>query len=269
MNAAAIDLEPLLDLDRYPLDRPDSAALAALVVDCRAQLAGNGMFNLDGFLRPQGVRRAVAELQPLCASHSFTHQRRHNVYFRDEVEGLDAGHPALATVDTVNHTVCGDQLGGTVINAVYQWPPLIDFLAQVMGKAALHVMDDAIARLNVMEYRTGEALNWHFDRSHYTTTLLLQAAEAAGEFEYRSGLRTATDPNYDGVARVLQGADSGVRVNPLAAGTLNVFAGVNTLHRVTPVGGTCSRIVAVLSYYDRPGVRFSSAERLGFYGRDA
>jgi hypothetical protein len=191
------------------------------------------------------------------------------VYFRDEVEGLDAGHPALAMVDTVNHTVCGDQLDGTVINAVYEWPPLLDFLARVMGQKSLYLMDDRVARLNVIEYRPGEALNWHFDRSHYTTTLLLQAAEAAGEFEYRSALRSATDPNYDGVARVLQGADAGVRVNALAAGTLNVFAGVNTLHRVTPVGGTRSRLVAVLSYYDRPGVRFTAEERLGFYGRGA
>jgi hypothetical protein len=55
----------------------------------------------------------------------------------------------------------------------------------------------------------------------------------------------------------------------LAAGTLNVFAGKNTAHRVTPVRGARSRVVAVFSYYDNPGVTFSSAERIGFYGRAA
>ena len=65
-----------------------------------------------------------------------------------------------------------------MIVAIYEWPPLAAFLAAVMGKPALHVMADPLARLNVMAYRAGEALNWHFDRSEFTTTLLLQAPEA-------------------------------------------------------------------------------------------
>jgi len=36
---------------------------------------------------------------------------------------------------------------------------------------------------------------------------------------------------------------------------------------VTPVRGDKERIIAVFSYYERPGVNFSAEERLGFYGR--
>ena len=50
------------------------------------------------------------------------------------------------------------------------------------------------ARVNVMAYRAGDALNWHFDRSEFTTTCLLQAPAAGGEFQYRSALRSAADP---------------------------------------------------------------------------
>jgi hypothetical protein len=110
-------------------------------------------------------------------------------------------------------------------------------------------------------------LNWHFDRCGFTVTLLIQAAEQGGEFEYRNNLRTDADPNYEGVAQLLRGSDAEVRTNPLAAGTLNVFAGKNTLHRVSTVRGSRNRLVAVYSYYERPGVMFSGAERLGFYGR--
>jgi hypothetical protein len=53
------------------------------------------------------------------------------------------------------------------------------------------------------------------------------------------------------------------------AGTLNVFRGKNTAHRVTPVAGPVDRIIAVFSYYETPGVRFSDEERIGFYGRAA
>ena len=53
----------------------------------------------------------------------------------------------------------------------------------------------------------------------------------------------------------------------LTPGALNVFRGKNTPHRVTPVEGQRERIIAVFSFYDRPGVIFSESERIGFYGR--
>ncbi len=262
-------MRELLDLDRYPVDRPESPAYAALVARCRAELAARGMFNLDGFVRQGAIQRAAAELLPLAERDSYTHERRHNVYFVDQVAGLPADHPALRQFDTVHHTLCDDQLAGTIVHRIYEWEPLAGFIAQVMEKPALYVMSDPLARLNVMDYRSGEALNWHFDRSQFTTTLLIQAPEQGGEFEYRSNLRSDTDPNYDGVGRMLRGEDSDIHVNPLAAGTLNVFKGKNTLHRVSPVHGPRKRLIAVFSYYDRPGVMFSREERIGFFGRDA
>jgi hypothetical protein len=54
---------------------------------------------------------------------------------------------------------------------------------------------------------------------------------------------------------------------PQDAGTLNVFRGVNTAHRVTPVERKIPRINAVLTYFDVPGRKFSAEEHLGFYGR--
>jgi len=260
-------MRDVLDLDRYPLEAPDSAAYAALVTTCRRDLAANGMYNLDGFVRPNAIEQAAAELRPRSASASYTHQRSHNVYFLDRVDGLAADHPALRRFDTINHTLCDDQIADTLIHRIYEWQPLVAFLARTMGQPQLYLMADPLARVNVMEYRDGEALNWHFDRSCYTTTLLIQAPLAGGEFEYCSDLRTETDPNYDGVAAALGGTGRPVQVNPLAPGTLNVFAGKNTLHRVSPVRGARSRLVAVYSYYDRPDVQFSDRERLGFYGR--
>jgi predicted 2-oxoglutarate/Fe(II)-dependent dioxygenase YbiX len=165
--------------------------------------------------------------------------------------------------------VCSDQIPDSVPLWIYEWPQFAVFLAATMRKETLFPMRDPLARVNVLAYREGEALNWHFDRSEYTTTLLLQAAEAGGEFQYRSDLRTDTDPNYDGVARLLIGQDHEVKTLRLAAGTLNVFKGKNTAHRVTPARGARERIVAVFSYYEKPGVMFSKEEQIGFYGRAA
>jgi hypothetical protein len=260
-------MHDILDLDRYPLDQADSAATRALVARCQADLAADGMFNLDRLLRPGAISRAVAEVKPVLERASFTHRRSHNIYFRNDLPGLAPDHPALRNCETVNHTICADQIAGTVLMRLYQWPPFAAFLAAVMDKPDLYTMADPLARVNVMAYRDGEALNWHFDRSEFTTTLLLQAPEGGGGFQYRTGLRSGDDPNYDGVARLLEGRDRQVETLHLAPGALNVFRGKNTAHRVTPVAGGRERIIAVFSFYERPGVQFSEEERIGFYGR--
>ena len=260
-------MRAILDLDRYPVDRLGTAEGDALVDSCRAELAAVGMFNLPGFVRTEAIERAAAQLRPLIETVAFTHRRSHNVYFRRDVPGLAPDHPALRTFDTISQTLCGDQIAATLIGQIYDWTPLADFLAAVMDKPQLHLMADPLARVNVMGYRAGEALNWHFDRSQFTTTLLIQEPEAGGEFQYRTDLRSDDDPNYDGVVRFIEGRDPLVKTLLQKAGTLNVFKGKNTVHRVTPVQGDRDRIVAVFSYYERPGVLFSAEERIGFYGR--
>ena len=260
-------MREILDLDRHPIDRMNSAEAKAMVARCQDELSAHGMFNLSGLVRQHAIDRAATELRPLIDTVAHTHRRSHNIYFKKEIAGLPTDHPALRQHHTISQTLCGDQIADTIIGRIYDWTPLADFLAIVMEKPRLYLMADPLARVNVMGYRAGEALNWHFDRSEFTTTLLIQAPSAGGEFQYRSNLRSDEDPNYDGVARFLNGEDHKVETLPLQPGTLNVFKGKNTAHRVTPVIGDMDRIVAVFSYYERPGVLFSAEERIGFYGR--
>ncbi|MGI3170660.1 HalD/BesD family halogenase [Pseudooceanicola sp. C21-150M6] len=261
-------MQDIIDLDRYPLDRPGSADWTALVQDCRAKLARDGLFNLPGFMRDAAREASVAELVPLLAEKAFVHQRRHNIYFRKTIEGLEPGHPALREFETSNRTICADQMGQDAVMTLYEWAPFAQFLAAVMDKPELHVMEDPLARVNVMSYGAGQALNWHFDRSEFTTTLLLQAPEGGGVFEYDQDLRSEDDPNYPGVADLLEGRRQPVQMS-VEPGTLNVFRGKNTAHRVTPAEGSRDRIIAVFSYYEKRGVLFTEEERLGFYGRAA
>jgi len=257
----------LLDLQRYPIDRLDTPEAKALVARCQADLAAEGMFDLEGLVHRDVIEACADELRPRLDRESFTHKRSHNVYFQKTVPGAPLGHPALREVDTTNHTLCADQIGNSALRRIYEWPPLARFLAAVMQLPVLYVMEDPLASINVIGYRAGETLNWHFDRSQFTTTLLIQAPESGGEFQYRSDLRSDSDPNFDGVARVLSGEDDGVRTRAVTPGTLNVFKGRNTLHRITPPVGKRDRMIAIFSYYERPGVSFSAEERRGFYGR--
>ncbi len=262
-------MEELLDLGRYPLHKPESEDYRNLVLRCREALRANGMYDLPGFFHDHVVKAAAEAVKPAMATEAYRHARTHNIYFEDSVPGLPDDHPALKKVETVNHTLCADQLGDNPVIRLYEWEPFADFLAATMSKEKLYPMIDPIGRVNVQASYEGEALNWHFDRSEFTTTMLLQAPEEGGELEYRSDLRTPEDPNYDGVAAVLSGEDPYIRRIRLTPGTLNVFKGVNTMHRVVPVKGPKERIVTIFTFYERPGVTLTPEEQMGFFGRTA
>ena len=64
-----------------------------------------------------------------------------------------------------------------------------------------------MSSINVHYAGAGKELNWHFDNSEFAITLLLQAPEAGGVFEYVRDLRDAEagDMNFAGVAELLDG----------------------------------------------------------------
>jgi len=257
----------VVDLDKYPLGTPGSADWNTLVNNCRNDLNEKGMFELPGFLKADVLQSAATVIQERMEHESVEIRREHNIYFLDKVEGLSHDHPALKKIMTVNHTLCADQLTGTPLLDVYEWPNFRIFIAATMNLPILHLMEDELARVNVLSYRSGEALNWHFDRSEFTITMLLQRAEQDGIFEYRRELRTDLDPNYDGVGKLVAGKDPEVISVDIEPGALNVFRGRNTAHRVTTVNGDKERMVAVFSLYEQPGVRFTESENMGFYRR--
>jgi hypothetical protein len=261
------ELQNSLDLVTFPVDQPETPAYAGLVERCRTDIKAHGLCNLEGFLSAEKAKSIALALEPEFEANAFRHARRHNIYFKKSVPGLAPDDPSLTEFETIHHTLCEDQLSDTVVSALYHWPPMARFLAEVMSKSKIFPMDDPLAGVNAIAYGDGEALNWHFDRSEFTVTLLLQAPTTGGIFEYRTDLRTPDDPNYEGVTRLVRGEDRQVEKMDVAPGTLNIFRGVNTPHRVTPVAGDRKRIIAVFSYYDRPGVSFTKEERLGFYGR--
>jgi len=259
-------MNKLINLERYPLHQLESVAGQQLVTQCIDDLQRDGMFTLKEFMRGKVIDAILPGLLQKFKQESFTHSRQHNIYFDDDIDDVAADHPALARVETINHTLCGDQLAEP-LRQIYLWSGLIEFLARVMRKPDLYPMDDPLACANVMGYYEGEGLNWHFDRSEFTTTLLLQSPRQGGDFQYRQDLRSEQDPNYEGIARLLRDEDAQVRTLKLGAGDLNVFKGKNTAHRVTPAVGNLARVVTVFSYYETPGRVFSDAENLGFYGR--
>ena len=70
-----------------------------------------------------------------------------------------------------------------------------------------------------------------------------------------------------GLSEAGRGQDPEVKTMNVTPGTLNVFRGRNTAHKVNTVKGPRERIISVFTYYEKPGVMFTREEQLGFYGR--
>jgi hypothetical protein len=112
-----------------------------------------------------------------------------------------------------------------------------------------------------------DELAWHFDNADFAVTVMLQPALAGGVFEFVPMLRTPEDANPEGVRRLLDGDRAGVRTLQGRAGTLALFRGHLSPHRVTPAEGARARINAVLSYSTAPNAMLSPSARALFYGR--
>jgi len=261
------DPAELIDISAYPLHDSENPRRRELVAESKAALREEGSFTLTGFLRPEALARAVTQVQAPMETASFHHFQQHNIYFaKNNLQDIPE-ELREKNITTSNHTLTCDQLSGGVIHQVYCWDPLKDFLAEVLERPALHRMEDPLAALNVMGYGPGEQIGWHFDRANFTVTIPLQAPEGGGLFRYVRNLRSASDPNHDGVARLLAGDETETRTLRVSPGSLNVFAGFRSAHRVTPIEGKRFRMVAVLSYMPEPGVVFSPEDREQFYGR--
>ena len=72
--------------------------------------------------------------------------------------------------------------------------------------------------------------------------------------------------NFEGVESVLEGK---TKINRLDTrpGTLILFRGQNSIHRVTPTEGEQERILVVLAYNSQPGISLSEEARMTFFGR--
>jgi hypothetical protein len=151
---------------------------------------------------------------------------------------------------------------------LYEWNGLTDFLAEVLERRPLYRMADPLGALNVTLMDEGHIQGWHYDSTDFVVSLAVQASEGGGEFECARMIRNATDENYPAVQQVLAGDGAElVEVYPMTPGTLMVFMGRNSLHRVAPVRGHDPRIVALFAYDTTPTANSSDLLKLVRYGR--
>jgi hypothetical protein len=257
----------LVDLARYPIDDLTSAAAQELVAHYRGQLAETGVALLREFLTPHATAAMAAEARAAAPGAYFC-DNTHNVYLEPDDDTFPPKHPRRRRLRTIVGSVAYDLLPpDSPLRRLYNWHNLIEFIRLVLNRPTLYRLADPLGALSINVFEPGGHHAWHFDETEYTTTIMLQEAEEGGYFEYMPHLRRPDGGEYDTIDRVLDGDERDVQRLPFTAGTLSIFAGRLSMHRVTEVLGNRLRLVAVLAFNGKPGVTNSDEVRQLFWGR--
>ncbi|MGA9278136.1 HalD/BesD family halogenase [Ilumatobacter sp.] len=262
-------LDGLVDLERYPLDRPGSEMWSELVEAGRRDLAEHGSMCLTQFLKPDALTNTAAEIAAI-ATHIPILEQMSSVYARDAIEAdLDSDDPRRVRMARSAGHVTRDMIPPySPAHRLYVSACFKVFIAALVGEERVFEYADPLAGLVATVLPPGGSYPWHYDTNEYVVTLMLQPAEEGGVFEYHQNLRSPGDENLAGLGRVLarDPAEPARRIS-VAAGDLQLFLGRYSLHQVTEVAGTLDRHVLVLSYADRPGVIGPADRTRAVYGR--
>ena len=259
-------IEDLIDLERYPLDRIGSPGWQALVDDCKRQYVRQGAANLHGFVRADALPLLAAEAKAMLPN-GIKKKRVRTAFFHEDEPQYPEGHPRRRQWPDDLRQLAYDQIApDAMIRTIYEWDPLTEFIRVVEERPTLYRMADEFQALNLTALADGEMQPWHFDANDFTITLLLQASEEGGAFNYATELREDGKPDYDAIARIFDGDMSLVRTLERSAGTLTLFRGRNAFHVVTPVKGRAERITAIMTYDEKPDCIASERGNTFIYG---
>jgi hypothetical protein len=255
-----------IDLARYPLLDPAAERTRRVVEEAERDLARAGMAVLPGFLAAGGLPALAAECDALARLGHFS-EVQGTPYIDVPDLAQPEGHPRRTPGRSALSAVAYDRFPATShLRALYEWDPLMEFVRLLLGRARLYRYADPLGALNLAVMREGDELAWHFDQTDFVVSVAIQSSQLGGEFECAPLIRSPNDERYDAVARVLRGEEQPITV-PMTPGTLMLFEGRRSIHRVTRVGGARPRYVALLAYDTKPGTDSSELLKRVRYGR--
>jgi hypothetical protein len=268
MGMAVDEPIDMIDTERYPLAELGSVRARAVIDAQRRSLAERGVAILPGFVRSGAIGRMADEalaLQPQAHLEDVWG----TPYLEIADEAYPVGHPRRTSGRSLTWVVAYDVIPrSALVRRLYEWDPLMEFLAEVLERRPLYRMADPLGALNVAIMTEDHTQAWHYDNADFVVSLAIQSSRAGGLFECASFIRTGDDERYDAVATVLGGtAGDRVDVFPMTPGTLMLVEGRNSLHRVSPVQGEVPRLVALFAYDTRPDANSSEIFKYIRYGR--
>ena len=234
---------------------------------CKAQLDSIGALVMENFLSVdtlESLQNEAREVRPLA----YFCSQNHNAYLLDSDPSLPDDH--IRNLEHVSDKGCvpHDQIPeNSPLRTLYEWPVFRAFLESVLD-LSVYPYADKLSSININYYEQGQQLGWHYDNASFAITLMVQAPESGGEFEYLEKVRDteAGEQGYADTEAVIKG-NLQPKTLAMGDGALVLFRGRNSLHRVAPVASVQARILVTLNFNTEPGVMLSELVRTTFFGR--
>lgn len=255
-------MESVVDTNRHQLTDKQYQS------ECRRQLQQHGVLVLDNFLQAsaiEAIRQEGRDNQHLA----YYTASDHNVYLAPGDPDYADSHIRNRQVTSSKGCITSDQIPhSSALITLYNDNYFKAFLCAVLGESALYEYIDPLSSINLHYAAAGQELGWHYDNSSFAITLLIQKPDAGGAFEYVKDVRNADqgDMALEDTEKVLDGITKPEHL-AMEEGSLVLFRGRNSIHRVSPTIGDTTRMLVVLAYNNAPGISLSESARMTFYGR--
>ena len=262
MDKTESRLSSVIDNVKHPLESE------TYWLKCKEILDKEGVLVLKELLQPNIIQTILkeAESQEYLAYFCVNN---HNVYLEPSDNSYSANHARNRNIVSSKGCITDNQVPiDSPLRILYNSDEFKSFLCSVLGEKSLYKYDDDLSSINIHYANEGQELGWHFDNSSFAITLLIQKPQDGGSFEYIRDFRDFenNEMNYGGVTDLLNGKCK-PKVLSMEPGCLVLFRGRNAVHRVTPTIGNRVRILSVLAYNSKPGVKLSETARKTFFGK--
>jgi hypothetical protein len=217
---------------------------------------------------------------------AFVSTETHTAYQLESDCSLPPSHPRNTIIQSRKRIVDYERIPeNSCLKALYEDPQMTEFVKRVVGLADLHPSACPFNAGYYNIFRPGDGLGWHFDHSDFGVNLVLQQPEVGGggEFQFHhntreGGNRSSSNQepsitsSYLAVGEILEsGANASVLppvsvVHDITVGSLVIFAGRWSLHRVAPVSAG-ERVNVIFTYETNPDAGVDEYSLKKFFGR--
>ena len=251
-----MDLHQLVDLERYPLDRPDDPAYRAVVEKAQVGLRSDGCAVVKQLVHPGAVDALNDEIVSQKHTTHFSTQTINPYFHFHHNPDYPDRHPMNTFIERSSGFIPGDSWDPSgPMNALFRAPQLARFVAECLEIPELHCYADPLAGLTANILDPGQLFTWHFDTNDFAVTVLVDEAGEGGLFEYVPNIRSGEDEGFDRIQAVLEGDRDDVVTLDLRPGDMQIFRGRYSLHQVTRVPqGSSPRHAAIFAYTAEAGV---------------
>ena len=179
------DVRNIINYQRYPIAESKSHILQEIISRARGELNDNGIALLRDFMLPWAIRQTIIDTEEALPD-AFCKAVDHTVYLEECQDSvLEKDHARNILCRSSKCCIAHDQIKtNSPLNQLYMSSEMTNFVRLLLNKDTLYRTADPLGALSLQVYRKNDGLDWHFDQGEFAVTLLLQAPEGGGRFQY-------------------------------------------------------------------------------------